>query len=904
MDANLFRYVWQHSKREQIFVLGLIALSLPFYWLSLDVPKRIVNEALQGRAFQDGNTTATLFSASIQLPEFLGGGEFVISDGWAFDQLHYLFALSFLFLFFVLCNGAFKYVINLRKGILGERMLRRLRYDLFAKLMRFRPERVRTVKPAEAASMINNEVEPIGGFIGDAFIQPAFFASQALTALLFIVVQNFWLGVVALSVVLIQAFVIPILRREQIRLGRQRQIASRRLAGRIGEMVDQARLIRVHGLQAYSEAEVVDRLDHLFVIRAALFKRKFAVKYLNNFLAQITPFFFYAIGGYFALTGSLDLGQLVAVIAAYRDLPPPIKELINWDQQRADVTVKYEQVVSQFSAEPGDEFGEQVIDAPPPTAPLVIESLRILDQRGTPLLEGFNATIERPGHVALVGPSSSGRDLVARTIARQVTEFEGRVRIGGVDVRALSDGLAPQIIGYVPPDPILVSGSIRDNVTIAFRRNAPKISDLEERKWREAAQSGNPLLEIHAGWHDYKSLGLKSPEDLEHRIVSVLATLGMADDLYGFGLKGKVGEIKRPEIAEPLIEARRRIRARLIEQNLPHLIEPFDFNEFNPQATLAENLVFGVVASERLRGTGLASDTYFRTIIAAEALEQPLMETGLRIAESAIEVFGGLPAGHPLFDRFSMIASEHLDDYADIVDRARSSAAPQLSSESRNILITLALAYIEPRHRLGLVTPELKRRILRARASFRRYLPHEYQQEIEFYQSDRIMGAAPLRDNLLFGRIAQNVANADKRVSDVLNHVLPELGLMETIYSLGLDYDVGPGGRGLFTEQRIAIALARNLIQRPEILVLEETLRPFGIHHRRRLLDRIRADMRDRTMIVTFDELDEAEGFDCVYTFSGTRGELRRGDRTSEHPPPEQPSDTQPQTTLVREVGT
>ncbi len=38
----------------------------------------------------------------------------------------------------VLINGAFKYVINLRKGILGERMLRRMRYDLFSQLMRFR----------------------------------------------------------------------------------------------------------------------------------------------------------------------------------------------------------------------------------------------------------------------------------------------------------------------------------------------------------------------------------------------------------------------------------------------------------------------------------------------------------------------------------------------------------------------------------------------------------------------------------------------------------------------------------------------------------------------------------------------------------------------------------------------
>ncbi|MEM9360701.1 MAG: ABC transporter transmembrane domain-containing protein, partial [Pseudomonadota bacterium] len=232
MNPNLFRYVWQHSKREQIAILFLIIAALPFYWMSLDVPKRIVNEALQGEAFTDGKTTANMFNFSFGLPDFLGGGTLTLFEGFDFDQIGYLLALSFLFLLFVLINGAFRYRINIDKGVLAERMLRRLRFDLFSRLMRFRPEDARQVKPAEAATMINNEVEPIGGFIGDAFVLPVFLGTQALTALLFIMVQSFWLGLVALSIVLLQAFIIPILRRKQLEYARARQIAARKLAGR------------------------------------------------------------------------------------------------------------------------------------------------------------------------------------------------------------------------------------------------------------------------------------------------------------------------------------------------------------------------------------------------------------------------------------------------------------------------------------------------------------------------------------------------------------------------------------------------------------------------------------------------------------------------------------------------
>ena len=141
-----------------------------------------------------------------------------------------------------------------------------------------------------------------------------------------------------------QFVVIPRLRRELLRLGQRRQLASRRLAGRVSEVVDGIEAVHPQR-RLLGAAEIGHRLYELFDIRYQIYQRKFMVKFFNNLLAQVTPFLFYAIGGYFALPGALDIGQLVAVIAAYRELPPPLKELIDWDQQRLDVQVKYDQVV-------------------------------------------------------------------------------------------------------------------------------------------------------------------------------------------------------------------------------------------------------------------------------------------------------------------------------------------------------------------------------------------------------------------------------------------------------------------------------------------------------------------------------------------------------------------------------
>src|SRR5262249_40426288 len=127
-----------------------------------------------------------------------------------------------------------------------------------------------------------------------------------------------------------------------------RQVTARQLAGRVAECVDGSADIHAHDTSNYERADIANRLATIYRIRFDIYQRKFFVKFLNNFLAQLTPFLFYSIGGYLAITGHLDIGGLVAVISAYKDLPGPIKELIDWDQQRLDVQIKYEQVIEQF----------------------------------------------------------------------------------------------------------------------------------------------------------------------------------------------------------------------------------------------------------------------------------------------------------------------------------------------------------------------------------------------------------------------------------------------------------------------------------------------------------------------------------------------------------------------------
>ena len=363
IPLSVFGFAWKYTKLQQIWILAIVLISMPTYFMSLELPKYIVNGPIQGEGFERPGATDTFLRIAPGVPSWISeSGQLEIFSGFEFTRVGMLLALSLAFLTLVVVNGLFKFYINLYKGRLGERMLRRLRFELVNRVLRFPMSQFRRAKPSEIASMVKDEVEPVGGFIGEAFVTPVFLGGQALTAMAFIMLQSFTLGMIAVTILGIQAVVIPRLRRRQIELGRQRQLTARQLAGRVGELVDGVAAVHANDTSNYERAEVSARLGRIFTIRYELFMRKFLVKFLNNFLAQLTPFLFYSIGGYFALSGSIDIGQLVAVIAAYKDLPSPIKELIDWDQQRLDVQIKYEQVIDQFQPPQLIDPARQAVD--------------------------------------------------------------------------------------------------------------------------------------------------------------------------------------------------------------------------------------------------------------------------------------------------------------------------------------------------------------------------------------------------------------------------------------------------------------------------------------------------------------------------------------------------------------
>jgi len=866
LEPSVYRFILKHSLRWQIVLLLLTLASFPFLYYSLKLPKEIVNHAIAGKHFPQ---------------EFLG---------FEFEQVPYLMFLCGIFLALVFINGGFKYYINTLKGQLGERMLRRFRYALYVRLLRFPPSYFQKTSSAQIIPMITVECEPLGGFIGDAFVQPVFQGGQLLTIIFFMFMQDPILGVAAIALYPLQGYLIPKLQAKVNLLMKRRVRTVRQVADRVQESA--AGIVEIHAndtvkLQLTDFAHV---LGVIYDIRFEIFKRKFFVKFLNNFIGQLTPFFFFSLGGYLVIGGSLSFGALVAILAAYKDLASPWKELLDFYQIKENSRITYEQIVEQFQPS-GMVDARLLLEEPDAMAPLTgevaVANLSLAEDDKSRVVDAVSFTVEPAEHVAIIGQSGSGKSELALLLARLVQPTSGRITIGGRDIADLPVAVIGRRIGYVGNTPYVFTGTLRDNLLLGLRHRPVRPAEYDEatarrrtRQLFEARSSGNIDYDLHADWIDYESAEIADPKELTQRIAEVLARLDFEEDIYTLGLRGRLDPAEQPDVAARLLDARHALAQRLVADDITKLVETYDLGRFNQNATVAENVLFGTPIGPVFDFDSLADNTYLLRVLDQVGLTDDLTEIGRQVAATMTEMFAGLPPEHEFFEQFSFISANDLPEFTAILSAAESGGTAALSREQRHKLLSLPFKLISARHRLGVLDEPMQQRLLEARRVFRADLPAEAHGQIEFFDTDRYNAAASLQDNVLFGKIAYGEADAAARVPQVLSEVLDALSLRPAVIDVGLAYHVGTAGSRLSAAQRQRTAIARALLKRPDLLILNEATVALDGSAQAKVSEGLRQEMAGRGLFWVLHRASLARNFDRVLVMSG--GKLQEQGRFAE----------------------
>ena len=258
-------------------------------------------------------------------------------------------------------------------------------------------------------------------------------------------------------------------------------------------------------------------------------------------------------------------------------------------------------------------------------------------------------------------------------------------------------------------------------------------------------------------------------------------------------------------------------------ENLAAFVELFDRDAYFANMSVAENMLFGTPRHPDFQpGSAREQSRRSSRCCATSGCSTTCYAAGAKVAALMVEIFADVAPDSDLFEQYSFISPEDLPEFQALVSKFNKGKMAAISGARQG---APARADVPA----GQVAAPARRHGRRdaARASSRR--AQEFSRRYagrddicEFFQPDRFSAALSIQDNILFGRVAFDQANAQARISAMVRDIATEEGLNDDLVRLGLEFDVGSSGSRLSYSERQRLAIARGLMKNPDILVFNE----------------------------------------------------------------------------------
>ncbi len=185
---------------------------------------------------------------------------------------------------------------------------------------------------------------------------------------------------------------------------------------------------------------------------------------LVNVFSTIGRFLIYWFGGNAVISGTMLIGDLLAFDLYINQFFWPIQSLSNFWTSVQSAFAAAERVFGILDHPIGIVTKPNATMTPELEGKIVYKDMNFYYEKGIPVLDDVNLTIEANTTVALVGPTGAGKTTMINLLYRFYDPADGTITIDGYDLRDLDLKSYRQQMAIVLQDPFLFAGTVKQNI--------------------------------------------------------------------------------------------------------------------------------------------------------------------------------------------------------------------------------------------------------------------------------------------------------------------------------------------------------------------------------------------------------------------------------------------------------
>lgn len=353
--------------------------------------------------------------------------------------------------------------------------------------------RVRTFRHIHALSLAEQTAERRGAFVArvtaDVDSIGQFMEWGAITWILSIAqmvgtsvamfVYSWQLALIAIVSVAPLALVLRGMQRGMLAAYDRWRTRVGELLTEVSESVMGAAVIRAYGLEERMDRRVKGAIHREYRAQMGSAKYQAAIFPMSDLFSSLALAAVIVAGARLGPGWHLSLGKVIAFLILIQVFVQPLSELSETFDMTQTAIAGWRKVQGVL------DIPIEIVEPSPGVVlspgPLSVQAsgLRFGYRDGAGLvLRGIDVQIEPGSHVAIVGETGCGKTTFAKLLCRLADPTDGRIAIGGVDLREIAADSRRRAVRMVPQDGLLFSTTIRENVR--YGREDASDAEVEE----------------------------------------------------------------------------------------------------------------------------------------------------------------------------------------------------------------------------------------------------------------------------------------------------------------------------------------------------------------------------------------------------------------------------------------